>query len=800
MRNLLLTGLFFLLAPLSTLQAQDLQAVWEAIGRPTGDPSHAGAVVNLTLDRDAIRINFAHGQIQFAQPTGGKTYAAAFSGSGRVQVSPPNNLEAQQLALMTGEERLDLEFTQAVLFFSDDTFNEVAKAVRWKAIGSDRTDLMKSRIDEQESNGTKFKPRLLQALMSLDSSRPGLFFADLKTKNRGWVEFHYDPLELEQVLIGSWQGRPRGYGFDTWMRFPAGGRSPIDVNANPGANAPFVTPAYTMDVTLSSRAKMTATVRATLQEHVSGERVFLFELDSNLRVDFVKDNNGDPLPFFQSRQRKDDPFNTGEYLAVALPAPSGRGRTTSLEFHYSGTRTIIKAGAGTFVCWNYTWYPALQLAGYERHRFEMTFRVPKKYTVVSIGAETSQTVQGGTRTSKWKSTGAEVTAGFAFAEFNVLSRKAGDINLQVFGNLTRADTYAALREFGGVPRFVGDASSAQDSEIPRRGKLPDVVLEQLTGILALFEHYFGPYPYPILSVADITFPLGQRWPSLLYLSAISTASQEPNMSTVDGTKELWRGHEISHQWWGGLVGWKTYHDEWLSEGFADFSGLLVIQFSLGFDSYLNAVKLKREALQIQGFLGYRNDFVGPVWMGRRLISSQAPGAYRPIVYSKGGLVLNTLRWMLRDPEAGDPDSRFITMMQEFRNVYTNGSATTEDFKAVAEKYMTSAMDVEGNHKLDWFFRQYVYGTGIPEYKLDCTLTNGEPGTIKASLTVRRRNDLGPGWVDILPVYAKTGKDTVFIRWLTVRGKETTTEFEIPRRTSGQVLLLNANQDTLADIQ
>ena len=42
--------------------------------------------------------------------------------------------------------------------------------------------------------------------------------------------------------------------------------------------------------------------------------------------------------------------------------------------------------------------------------------------------------------------------------------------------------------------------------------------------------------------------------------------------------DFFRGHESSHQWWGHRVGWKSYHDQWLSEGFAEFSGLFYVQY------------------------------------------------------------------------------------------------------------------------------------------------------------------------------------------------------------------------------
>ncbi|MGA2171181.1 MAG: hypothetical protein ABSG62_23605 [Terracidiphilus sp.] len=50
------------------------------------------------------------------------------------------------------------------------------------------------------------------------------------------------------------------------------------------------------------------------------------------------------------------------------------------------------------------------------------------------------------------------------------------------------------------------------------------------------------------------------------------------------------------------------------------------------------------------------------------------------------------------------------------------AATTEDFKAAVEKHMSQAMDLDGNHRMDWFFNQYVYGTELPAYHFEGQVT------------------------------------------------------------------------------
>jgi len=96
-----------------------------------------------------------------------------------------------------------------------------------------------------------------------------------------------------------------------------------------------------------------------------------------------------------------------------------------------------------------------------------------------------------------------------------------------------------------------------------------------------------------------------------------------------------------------------------------------------------------------------------------------------------------LRMMMHDRQTGD--QRFKAMMQDFVKTYSGKSATTEDFKAMVEKYMTRDMDVDGNHKMDWFFNEYVYGTQLPAYKVDASFDPGPDGDMVMSFKVTQSN-------------------------------------------------------------
>jgi aminopeptidase N len=250
-------------------------------------------------------------------------------------------------------------------------------------------------------------------------------------------------------------------------------------------------------------------------------------------------------------------------------------------------------------------------------------------------------------------------------------------------------------------------------------------------------------------------------------------------------------------WWGHRVSWKSYHDQWLSEGFAEFSGLLYVQFRQNIKEYLNQIRRLRQQIGTRDIRNHVYESVGPVWMGRRVASSESPGAYQPVVYRKGGYVLHMLRMMLFDPRNQNPDQRFQAMMQDFCKTFDNKAASTEDFKAIVEKHMTPSMDIEGNHRMDWFFRQYVYGMGIPQYSFRYLVEEAGEGKWKVSGSVAREG-VPDGWMDVLPLYLHRGSGSVRLGFLTATKPQAPFDFLLPFKP--EKISLNDNEDILADIK
>jgi len=793
-------------APLVSAQAPpatlDPTAVWNTLWQPVFDPGKSGSVKGLVLERDRIHITLADGSIQFAQPVNNVVFGAAFRGHGRLQMQPPDLREAQQLRLLANQDALDLEFTEATFSFTDNTFEEVAAKLQPAAAADAKlAELYTSRQKQREDAAAEVLPRLFKGVLSADRKRTALFAADLKTNDKGWVHVRFDALSPEEVRVGRWTDVGFGKLVETWMSFPAGGRSAAEAWSEPLAKDDLEIRSYRIDATATGGAELGATTRVNLRFRAAGERVISFDLDPNLRVEAVKDAQGKPLVFFQPREPKDRSQTYGSYVAVVLPEPTQAGQAQTLEFRYGGKRVIRKVGSGNFFCESFGWYPARANSFATRADFEINFRSPKRYTLVATGSKVSETTDGDWRITSWKSDVPLTVAGFAFGDYAVQTEKAGAVEIEVYANREPDDFMRSIEQI-----VEGTLPGQRTTGMPAIGSLSPAGLRkqmatEAANTVRVFERYFGPYPYKHLAVTNIPYSYGQGWPGLIYLSAISFLdSTQRNALGITKHVELtdfFRAHESSHQWWGHRVSWKSYHDQWLSEGFAEFSGNLYIQFRENTKEYMGRMKKARQDLR--GLRDHRNrlyESLGPIWMGTRLSTVDAPGGYSLLVYTKGGYVLHMLRMMLYDYRSQEQEARFIAMMKDFCDTYNNKAASTEDFKAMVEKHMTPPMDVEGNHRMDWFFNQYVYGTGIPQYQFHYSVQPAEGKWKVAGDLVR--SGVQEGWKDAVPLYLHAGGRTTRLGFITARENKTSFDFLLPMQP--ERLTINDNEDILAEVK
>jgi aminopeptidase N len=186
-----------------------------------------------------------------------------------------------------------------------------------------------------------------------------------------------------------------------------------------------------------------------------------------------------------------------------------------------------------------------------------------------------------------------------------------------------------------------------------------------------------------------------------------------------------------------------------------------------------------------------------VTMGVRL-STQKTGwsVYQNLVYPKGAYILHMIRMMMYTQKSGD--DQFKAMMHDFVDTYRLKVATTEDFKAVVEKHMTPAMDLDRNHKMDWFFNEYVYGTDLPTYHFEGLVkSTSDKDSIHFKLT---QSGVPDTFKMMVPVYVELadGRTTKLGSLYLIGNSSSEKDIELPKSPAPiKRVLINYMHDVLA---
>ena len=192
------------------------------------------------------------------------------------------------------------------------------------------------------------------------------------------------------------------------------------------------------------------------------------------------------------------------------------------------------------------------------------------------------------------------------------------------------------------------------SPSPSPARNAQAVADNAAQAIEFFSKAYGPYPYSSLAMTQKPGPISQGWPGLIFLSSLSFLN-EGEKSRLDMVKVVRTmtnaviAHETAHQWWGDLVDWDGYRDQWLIEALADYSSLMLletqdpIRFHAVLENYRSNLLQKNQD-------GEAMMTAGPVTLGNRLSSSHFPNGYEVVSYERGVWMLHMLRNMLLDAD------------------------------------------------------------------------------------------------------------------------------------------------------
>jgi len=773
---------------------------------PNSDPTYqqlrnitlsgeAVSVSKFDLKRDAGTFHLRSGTVCFVAPVNGKVTGAVFVGDGTFVLDAPDATERANLKLLTREDEFSEVFGQAVFRFTDSTYDEIKKA-GGPAPGGCDAGLLK---DTQHITRHKFKDNLEARLLEdvLSPELGGYFAAFVHGKR-------YNDKEFFEVNpdFGTHQVNFRTYDENKWGHWAAFHLSGEHPKHTMGLWARI--DHQQLDATFEKSGNLEGKATADLVVRRKGVRVVPFNLFSSLRVKGVT-MDGQPLPFIQEDKNDDADF------AVILPKALAEGEKFSITTTYEGKDAVRNEGGGNyFPVAREDWYPNAPGGGLgEYTSYDMTLRIPKGMKMAATGILVSEKNEEGHNVTVWKSEGPQTVAGFSFGRFKEEEAK-----------LTKPEYFIQSYANEESPDWVQGLQHVVNQDMPHEGShagLPVALGTMSTtglnkkalaeGELAvqLYTDYFGPSMFKHLQLTQQTAcNFGQSWPELVWIPICyyfdTTIRHSLGLDHADrGYWKVVTAHEVAHQWWGHTIGFSSGRDQWMSEGFAELSAsLYVSMIEKNPKKFLEFWDDERELLLERNAEGFRAIDVGPVTLGYRANSSRAGfNVTRRLIYPKGAYILHMIRMMMWSNKTGD--ETFKATMQDFVKTYSGKAATTEDFKAMVEKHMTAEMDLEGNHRMDWFFNEYVFGTALPSYQFSSSFDKDATGNLVFSFSLAQAG-VDDTFRMLVPIYLEMpdGKIGFLGRARMVGSKKI--EEKIPLKgwpNAPKRALINYNYDVLA---
>jgi aminopeptidase N len=198
-------------------------------------------------------------------------------------------------------------------------------------------------------------------------------------------------------------------------------------------------------------------------------------------------------------------------------------------------------------------------------------------------------------------------------------------------------------------------------------------------------------------------------------------------------------HELAHQWWGDALTCRNWNEIWLNESFATYFQCLYTEYAFG-----------------------KDEFDYNIWRnGRSSLSADSNIARRPIyaketittnTYDKGSVVLNMLRNQMGDENFRKAMNIYIT-----KNQFT--SVTTGQLIDAVNQAMDDPRKDRKPMDMKWFFDEWVYNAGQPEYKVNYTY-NEDTKELTLNAEQVQRMDSSSFFKTPVPVKIVTASSTI----------------------------------------
>lgn len=773
------------------------------------DPAKVYKIREASIDREDLHITFEDGTIGFMQAVDGRVTGAFFSGSGEVLIRPPDRVERTSMQLFTGAAILEENFSGLFLRFNDATADELKPYLRPTDDAPQFiTDWNGTVHTLAEADALRLVSSFLNTAPVKEGFAPGsdrMLRARVQGDHLGVFDIFFDTDTPEPISVGALAIKNSGAYFDLWTSFKtasmrkSGAELPLPIQIE----------GYRVRAEVQPPARLSATTEVRLKAATSGQRIMFFELSRFLKVSSVQ-WEGKELEILQNEALEGTALarRGNDLVGVVFPEAVAAGTRLTLTFTYSG-EVLGDAGGGLlYVGARGDWYPA---RGMQIAQFDLEFRYPQEWTLVATGKLDSERSEGTDKISHWISERPLPLAGFNLGRYQRSQAQAANVEVDVYAAKGVETAFVRPKE---VVAPSLPAATPYGEQPSRRGPPPTIYVkplepdpqknaEQLAAKCArgvqAYSAMFGPYPYSRLALTQNPGQVSQGWPGLVFLSSYAfLSSQERTASHLTPFENLlfsdfMQLHETAHQWWGDLVAWHTYRDQWLVEALANYSALLVLEQDRPADVH-QVLEHYRQQLAAKNEDGEATADAGPVTLGLRLSNSHFPKGFEAVSYGRGTWLLHMLRMMMRDSAEGSrrnprlktvaaapEEEPFLRGLRKLRERFAGRQMTTEDFVAAMTEELPEGARYEGKKSLDWFVDGWINGNSMP------TLSLGE---VKYTVSARGRTASGsivqknapPDLVTSAPLYAVTASKTVYVGRVFADAPETSFRITVPADT------------------
>lgn len=709
----------------------------------TANPRRVATVNDFTFQRDVARFNLLEGELYLLSPVRNHTVAAFFIGKGSFSFTPPTEIEKGQLYRFYQTKSLVKEFKSLFLLFADYTLVELEQNLTFnagkieKGVKKDVKHCLEYLSDKKRKY---FNTEVMKTLF--DNEKNGFFYAHISEEKSQPIFFKINPFATEEV---SFMRRAKVKSLD---KIPE-----VICQFHKQEDYPFIKDTkedqkdflrvnhYKIESTITDELDFSSVCEVEFQSTKPDQSWIYLSLFADLEVDSVLGEKGGKLNHFKGME------NPTLWIKYDPPLSENEVRTFKVFYHGD----LIKADwdLGWVYIQSPDWYPRTD--NQRSTTFDLIFHTAEEFTLVSVGEQISSQPKVDMVTTHWISSNPIYAA-----SFNLGYYKRYEINTEGIPPIT---VYMAETGHDDIGRVMNRMGTWTGVDMEKQ------VGEDITMSLAFFQHVFGECPVDQLSVTETPYFHGLSFPGMIQLSWKTFQRTE-----VAGDDEIFRAHEVAHQWWGIGVNFNTYHDQWLSEGLSDFAGIWYMQIILKDNKkYFDMLKVWRDDIMgIRKYpFGIGSQEAGPIWLGNRTFTSTTKEDYNLIIYKKGAWVLHMLRNMMIDFKTMD-ESRFTNMLRDYYSTYVGKRASTEDFQKIVEKHCGMEMD--------WFFNQWIYGTGIPTYHFSYNTEKTSDSKFVVHCKIEQL-DVPDDFQMYVPLYIDFGNDR-FVR-LRLHIKGPVTELDLP---------------------